>query len=274
MNKLILLSFFIFINSAYANFGGYTRSKIAALGRQYVYNPNNVVELTKERLTLSISDKLNLNGKFWFKNTSDKKVTIHLAFPQKTFWEIPYNEKSKRYVPGKISKIKPKILINGKHKKFSQDVTLTMNSTKKIKFLSFDEIRPTLVEYAGRNEAQSPPQMDVYLWFHKEISMRAKEVVLVDISFSTDWSYKDKEWSDRTEKSDRYFEYITATGGTWKGGVITDFKFIVNLSSEYENKLLFKPTKKWNKISSLKYEFSERNYIPEKHIYIKNIKLD
>ena len=246
----------------YANFGGYKRGDLAGVGQHYFFDESNKIELSKERLTLNIDNKLHFIGKFQFRNTSSEKHTVTLAFPQETFWEVPYDKKTSTYKPGKIREIRPVITINGEQSKFETGMTWAIQDVQKISFLNPKEMEPELVSYANSHEAQSPPAKAIVLWFHKDLEFKPNQEINVEISFNIGWSYQDEDWSTGIKKGERYFRYVTKTGGAWKDGKIKDFSFIVNLGKNNKKKLIFEPKDSWKEVSPSQFEMVLKDYSP------------
>jgi hypothetical protein len=232
--------------SAYANFAGYIRETSDTAGDFLNVNKNNQISLEKERLIFTLGSKVDFKGTFWFKNLSQKKQGIILAFPQASFWDAKYDVGLKNYVPDKYYPLNADLKINGKKVKFeSEKVSLRKSGLPygPKDLLPDHVIKKEVIRYAGSNEAEDPPSLPIILWYLKKAVFMPGEIKIVEISFTRPWFYQDKAWGDYEIESDgkRYFSYITETARTWAQGIVKDFEARIIYPQDAKNHISFYP---------------------------------
>jgi hypothetical protein len=243
---VIFLSVLAINFSAHANFAGYVRETSDTAGNFLNVSKNNKISLEKERLIFTLGYKVDFKGTFWFKNLSQKKQEIILAFPQASFWDAKYDDGVKNYVPDKYYPLNADLKINGKKMKFeSEKVSLrkTGEPYGPKDLLPDQVIKKEVIRYAGAHEAEEPPSLPIILWYLKKTVFMPGEIKKIEISFERPWFYQDNIWGEFAVESDgkRYFNYITETARTWAHGTIKDFEAQIIYPQDAKNYISFYP---------------------------------
>ncbi|MDH5232667.1 MAG: hypothetical protein OEY38_21625 [Gammaproteobacteria bacterium] len=258
---------------ANANFGGYDRGEIVGVGSILNVIEDNDISLEKERLQFIVDQRVKFSGLFEFKNTSDKPKLVTFAFPQITFWQVLYDNKSGGYAPGKYFDQEPRITINEVPVKklarlFSYDQS---NFSAPIIAYTQDEMQSRLIDWANDNETESSPTKPILLWLVFEKSLKPNETIDLSIKFTAPWYFIDEYWSyGRITNGSRFFEYITSTANTWKEGTVKDFEARFIFPEDASDKIRFFP-EGWVKIQNGEAIYRKLNYKPssDNHLRVK-----
>lgn len=262
LNTIIILSFSL---SSSANFGGYKRSISDTAGDFLNYKQNNSISLEKEELNFILGQRINFHGTFWFKNTSNKKEKLTLAFPQSSYWSAKH-EFGRGYLPDTYYPLDAKVIINDKKTEFDEEkFSVKENLMSNIELLSGTEIKPKVIQYAEMHEAERPPSLPIIIWNLKEISFNPGEKIKIEIAFTRPWFYEDKYWDDgiKTDGT-RYFNYITETATTWANGIVKEFIAQVSYPPDATEQIDFKPLE-WEINNNGKAIMKKNNWSPDEN---------
>ncbi len=112
MKSLLTILIFAISNLCYANFGGYYRYSTEGGGTILNSSNSQLIELVKEDISILLDQRVNFRAVFYLKNTSSEEQESTLAFPQVSYWDVPYKSGS-GYSPENYYPLNEKLLING-----------------------------------------------------------------------------------------------------------------------------------------------------------------
>ncbi|UCE22516.1 MAG: hypothetical protein JSV46_09990 [Candidatus Aminicenantes bacterium] len=271
--NLISFQLILFISVMYGNFAGFESAKLGAFGTTLNVLKNNVIIFEKERLYFKLDQRVNFKGIYFFKNPSPEDQTLTFAFPQESYWEVPYNDDLSKYLPAEYYPFYALIKVNGEVKQdITEKISLRVEDLKKqIKFYSAQEMTQTLIDYANYHEAENPPKMPILIWKLFNHTIPAGSQLEIEVDFKLPWFYADEIWSDniRTDGT-RFFEYITSTAATWANGEINDFEAKVEFPVDVNDNLKLYPIE-WQKTESGVAVLKKKNFKPSANDHIKFI---
>ncbi len=222
MKRLFAIAlFWAFCLPTYGNFGGYVRHSTPGGGAILNASGAQMIKLVREKINIHLDQRVSFEATFWLENTSDQSETVTLAFPQLSYWDVPYKDGG--YQPGDYVRLNETFSINGVNAVFTE--TLFSQKVKGydlVELQSKAEFADDLVSYAQVHEAM--PTMPVIIWKVREISFEPGEQKELKIAFKRPWFYEDASWSTGVRSDGlRSFDYVFETAKTWKNGSIGQF---------------------------------------------------
>lgn len=233
MKRTLILFFTITSFSSYANFGGYHRYSSEGGGAILNSSNSQLIELIKEKINIELDQRVKFNAVFYLYNTSSKPQEVTLAFPQFSYWNIPY-EPRRGYIPGDYYPLNETFSVDGENITFDSELYSELLDTyDHVELVSRADFRSKLIDYAGTHEAESLPSMPFIIWKLKTIKFEASETKEVSISFARPWFYEDSMWSFGTRTNgERNFKYVFETANTWKNSKIKDFELSITFPED------------------------------------------
>jgi hypothetical protein len=263
MRNLLTILILAFSNMCFANFGGYYRYSTEGGGTILNSSNSQLIELVKEDITILLDQRVNFRAVFYLKNTSSEEQELTLAFPQFSYWDVPYKSGS-GYSPENYYPLNEKLLINGNQISFDEELySDKFKSYENIKLENKSTFSGKLVEYAGMHEAETPPSMPFVIWKLKKVKFAPDETIAIDISFKRSWFFKDESWSiGQRTTGERNFQYIFETANTWKNSKIGQFNMSIKFPSDaWDNLNLDNPW--FQRISENEVTVKKTNWSPE-----------
>jgi hypothetical protein len=256
-----IISVVLMPSTVSANFGGYIGPKLGGSGSFYNLDKNSKIELTRENLNIILGQRVNFQGVFHFKNTSNEEQKVILAFPQFSYWDAPWN--GGNYVPVKYYPLNAVLRIDDAPTQFdSEKFSKRITTYNEIQLFDPNDFKSFVTEYANTHEAESPPSMPMLIWYLKEVSFPPGQTVKIDIAFTRPWFFRDEDWSyGITSDGNRYFDYITQTANTWAGGNIVEFTVTVTHPSDAWSNLEIHP-EGWRRVNDQTITLSRSNWSP------------
>ena len=233
MKYMLTISAICITYLSQANFGGYYRYSTEGGGAILNSSNSQLIELIKEDISINLDQRVAFTATFLLKNTSNEEQELTLAFPQFSYWDIPYVSGS-GYTPQEYYPLNEKLTINGNTVSFDEEMySEKFVSSEQIKLKNRNSFSEQLIKYAGMNEAESPPSMPFVIWKLKKVTFSANETKTVRISFKRPWFFKDELWSFGSRTTgERSFEYIFETANTWKNSKISEFNMTINFPKD------------------------------------------
>lgn len=233
MKALITVLVLLFSQLCFANFGGYYRYSTEGGGTILNSSNSQLIALIREDITIDLDQRVNFQAVFYLKNTASEEQEITLAFPQFSYWDIPYRS-GFGYTPENHYPLNEDFLINGSQISFDEELYSTkFESYENVKLENKSAFAPKLVEYAGMHEAEAPPSMPFVIWKLKKVKFAPGETIDIEISFKRSWFFKDESWSfGQRTTGKRSFQYIFETANTWKDSKIDEFNLSIKFPSD------------------------------------------
>jgi hypothetical protein len=233
LKHLLTILILAFANQCLANFGGYYRYSTEGGGTILNSSSSQVVELLREEISIELDQRIGFKATFYLSNTSTEQHDLMLAFPQYSYWDIPYVS-GKGYEPGNYYPLNEILNVNGNFESFDEALfSKKYELYDQIKLENKSEFNSQLVEYANRHEAESPPSMPFVIWKLKKISFAPNETKTITIEFKRPWFYQDEVWSSgHRTTGERSFQYIFETANTWKNSRIGEFNMSIRFPSD------------------------------------------
>jgi len=224
-------------NLSFANFGGYYRYSTEGGGAILNSSNNQMIELLKEDILIHLDQRVDFTATFQLKNTSNIIQELTLAFPQFSYWYVPFVSE-KGYTPADYYPLNEALIINNKLTSFDEELfSDKFSNTDQIELKDKSSFSKLLIQFAETTEAESPPSMPFVIWKLKKVSFLPNEVKTVSISFTRPWFFEEEVWSfGHRSSGERNFEYIFETANTWKNSKIGNFNMTITFPEDaWEN---------------------------------------
>lgn len=270
MKNLFAITLMMISQFAFANFGGYIKQDSEGAGNLYLSSENSTIRLINESIDIELNQRVIFKARFTFLNDSENDETITLGFPQYSYWDVPYTDNG--YKPGKYYPLKADFSINGEKSDFDETrFTSRLDTYSNVRLYSKNEMTNKLIKYAEGHEAETPPSMPILIWELKMLDFKAKDTIVIDISFTRPWFFKDESWSNKIETDGiKSFDYIFETGKTWKNKEIRDFSCRISFPEDAINNINFNRND-YRKISENEILIEKQNWIPNSN---ENLRID
>jgi hypothetical protein len=270
MRNILIITLITISQFAFANFGGYIKQDSEGAGNLYLSSKNSTIRLINESIDIDLNQRVIFKAKYTFYNDSEADQKIILGFPQYSYWDVPYGDNG--YQPGKYYPLKADFAINGENSEFDKTLFSTrLDSYDAVQLYTSTEMKIKLIDYAGMNEAETPPSMPILIWELKELDFKSNDTVVVEIGFVRPWFYKDEIWSDEIETNGvKSFDYIFETGKTWKNSTIENFTCKITFPEDANKQINFNRND-LQKISNNQILIEKKNWEPSSS---ENLKIE